>query len=33
LPADLTGFDFCWSICALEHLGTIAQGLDFIKMR
>ena len=31
LPSDLTGFDFCWSICALEHLGSIANGLAFIE--
>lgn len=31
IPDDLTGFDFCWSICALEHLGSIANGLDFIE--
>jgi 2-polyprenyl-3-methyl-5-hydroxy-6-metoxy-1,4-benzoquinol methylase len=31
IPADLTGFDFCWSICALEHLGSIEQGLAFIE--
>lgn len=31
IPADLTGFDFCWSACALEHLGSIAAGLDFIE--
>lgn len=31
LPADLTGFDFCWSACALEHLGSIALGLAFIR--
>lgn len=31
IPADLEGFDFCWSICALEHLGSIRNGLDFIK--
>lgn len=30
IPADLVGYDFCWSICALEHLGSIQQGLDFI---
>lgn len=30
IPADLGGFDFCWSICALEHLGSIAQGMDFV---
>ncbi|QTL04192.1 methyltransferase domain-containing protein [Aquabacter sp. L1I39] len=27
----LRGFDFCWSICALEHLGSIANGLAFIE--
>ncbi|WP_125256160.1 class I SAM-dependent methyltransferase [Brevundimonas fluminis] len=31
VPSDLTGFDFCWSACALEHLGSIAAGLDFIE--
>jgi SAM-dependent methyltransferase len=31
IPPDLTGFDFCWSACALEHLGSIAAGLDFIE--
>lgn len=31
IPGSLNGFDFCWSICALEHLGTIAQGLDFVE--
>lgn len=32
IPADLAGrFDFCWSACALEHLGSIAQGLDFVE--
>jgi SAM-dependent methyltransferase len=24
------GYDFCWSVCALEHLGSIQAGLDFI---
>lgn len=28
---DIRGYDFCWSICALEHLGSIAKGLDFIE--
>jgi len=23
-------FDFCWSACAFEHLGSIAQGLEFV---
>ena len=30
IPADLTGFDFAWSSCALEHLGTLAAGMDFV---
>ena len=28
---DLRGYDFCWSACALEHLGSIEQGLRFIE--
>lgn len=32
IPPDLAGkFDFCWSACALEHLGSIANGLAFIE--
>jgi len=31
VPDDLTGFDFCWSACALEHLGSIEAGLAFIR--
>jgi len=32
IDADLTaGFDFCWSACALEHLGSIGNGLGFIE--
>jgi len=31
IPDDLAGtFDFCWSCCALEHLGSIANGAAFI---
>ncbi len=30
IPQDLRDFDFCWSICAFEHLGSIRKGLDFI---
>ena len=33
LPGDLrtgNGFDFTWSSCALEHLGTLAAGADFV---
>lgn len=31
IPDDLAGFDFCWSSCALEHLGSIRKGLAFIE--
>lgn len=32
IPDDLHGgFDFCWSACALEHLGSIELGLAFIE--
>lgn len=31
IPADLRDYDFCWSICALEHLGSIAKGVAFIE--
>lgn len=32
IPRELDNqFDFCWSSCALEHLGSIRKGLDFIK--
>lgn len=31
IHSDLRGYDFCWSICALEHLGSIANGLAFIR--
>jgi SAM-dependent methyltransferase len=30
IPADLAGYDFVWSVCALEHLGTLQRGLDFV---
>jgi hypothetical protein len=26
----LRGFDFCWSSCAFEHLGSIEAGFDFV---
>ena len=29
-PALYGKFDFCWSACAFEHLGSIAHGLDFV---
>ena len=31
IPGDLDGFDFTWSACSLEHLGSIRQGLAFIE--
>lgn len=32
IPAHLDGqYDFCWSVCALEHLGSVKNGLDFIE--
>lgn len=31
IPADLVDYDFCWSVCALEHLGSIDKGLKFIE--
>ena len=30
IPPDLRDFDFCWSACAFEHLGSIRKGLDFL---
>lgn len=30
IPEHLNGFDFLWSSCALEHLGGLQPGLDFI---
>ncbi|WP_235399196.1 SAM-dependent methyltransferase [Sphingomonas sp. SRS2] len=31
IPADLRDFDFTWSSCAYEHLGSIQAGLDFFE--
>ena len=31
IPDDLTDYDFCWSACALEHLGSIEHGLVFVQ--
>ncbi len=30
IPQDLRDFDFAWSSCSLEHLGSLARGLQFI---
>ena len=31
IPAELVDFDFLWSSCAFEHLGSIAHGLAFVE--
>ena len=32
IPTDLYGkFDFCWSMCSFEHVGSIEQGLEFVR--
>lgn len=31
LPADLGAFDFTWSSCVIEHLGSPQRGLDFVR--
>jgi len=31
ISAELSNFDFCWSACAFEHLGSIRHGLDFVE--
>jgi hypothetical protein len=31
IPADLEGFDFNWSSCSFEHLGSIKQGMLFLE--
>lgn len=30
IPAHLAGFDFVWSACAFEHLGSLGAGIDFV---
>jgi len=31
IPADLVDFDFTWSSCSFEHLGTIEKGIQFLR--
>jgi len=31
IPASLAGFSATWSICALEHLGSIERGTEFVE--
>lgn len=30
IPEDLRGFDLVWSLCAMEHLGSLANGIAFV---
>ncbi|MEX3999105.1 hypothetical protein AB4Y38_09435 [Paraburkholderia sp. EG285A] len=30
ISADLTGFDFTWSACCFEHLGSLDAGMEFV---
>jgi SAM-dependent methyltransferase len=31
ISPELRGFDFCWSSCCFEHLGSIEHGLTFVE--
>jgi SAM-dependent methyltransferase len=31
IPESFKNFDFCWSACCFEHLGSIENGLDFVR--
>lgn len=31
IPGDLRQFDFLWSSCALEHLGSLRHGMAFVE--
>jgi SAM-dependent methyltransferase len=31
IPDDLTDFDFNWSSCSFEHLGSLEKGMSFLK--
>ena len=31
IPDDLVEYDFCWSICAMEHIGSIEKGMAFVE--
>ena len=31
IPSDLKDFDFNWSSCSFEHLGSINKGFDFLE--
>lgn len=31
IPDDLEGFDFCWSSCAVEHVGSLQKAVECLK--
>lgn len=31
LPSDVKGYDFCWSCCAVEHVGSLELSKRFLK--
>lgn len=31
IPEDIKGFDFCWSSCAIEHVGSLEKSKTFLK--
>ena len=31
IPDELNGFDFCWSSCAIEHVGSLKKSKTFMK--
>lgn len=31
MPADIGEYDFCWSSCAIEHVGSLEQSKQFLK--
>ena len=31
IPDDVEGFDFCWSSCSFEHLGSLEHGMAFVE--
>jgi len=31
ISRDLENYDFAWSLCAFEHLGSLEHGLNFVK--
>jgi len=30
IPEDIAGYDFCWSACSLEHIGSMKKGMEFV---